>query len=53
MLQEILAWLIALFVVAGIWRVGVLISGIGQRRKMRRIQQGIAEYLFQKTAAKV
>jgi hypothetical protein len=53
MLQEILGWLIASFVVAGFWRVGVLISGIGQRRKMRRIHQGIAEYLFQKTAAKV
>ena len=51
--QEILSWLIALFVVAGFLRVGVLISGIGQRRKMRRIQQGIAEYLFQKAAAKV
>jgi|GEM_PF-1534375 hypothetical protein len=53
MLQEIVYWLIASFVVAGFWRVGLVISGIGQRRKIRRIQQGIAEYLFQKTLAKV
>jgi hypothetical protein len=52
MLQEIFYWLIASIIAAGFLRVGIiLISGIGQRRKTRRIQQGIAEYLRQKTVA--
>jgi hypothetical protein len=52
MLQEIFCWIIALLIVAGFWRVGVLIAGIAQRQKIRRIQRGIAEYLRRKTAAK-
>jgi hypothetical protein len=51
MLQEIFYWLIASFVAAGVWRLGVIISGIAQRRNSRRIQRGITEYLVQKTAA--
>ena len=52
MLQEIFYWLIASIVVAGGWRVGLFLAGIGQRRKSRRIQQGINEYLFRKTTAR-
>lgn len=51
MLQEVFYWLIASFVAAGVWRLGILIFGIAQRRKSRRIQRGITEYLVQKTAA--
>jgi hypothetical protein len=52
MLQEIFYWFIASFVAAGFWFVGVLMAGLGQRRKSRRIQQGIAAYLLHKTAAR-
>ena len=53
MLQEIAYWLIASVIVVGLGRIGFfLASGIDQRRKHRRIQQGIAEYLLQKTATR-
>jgi hypothetical protein len=52
MLQEISYWLSAAIVVAGFWCIGLLLAGIGQRRKNRRIQQGINEYLLRKTAAR-
>ena len=54
MLQEIAYWLIASVVVVGLGRIGFFLArGIGQRRKHRLIQRGIAEYLLQKTAAKI
>ncbi len=53
MLQEIFYWMIALFIVAGFWRVGLLITGLLQRQNNHRlVQRGIAEYLNRKTAAK-
>jgi len=54
MLQEIAYWLIASVVVVGLGRIGFFLArGIGQRRKHRLIQRGIAKYLLQKTAAKI
>ena len=54
MLQEIAYWLIASVMIVGLGRTGFFLArGIGQRRKHRLIQQGIAEYLLQKTAGKI
>jgi hypothetical protein len=52
MLQEISYWMIALFIVAGFWRVGLLITERAKRQNNRLIQRAIAEYLHRKTVAK-
>ena len=53
MFQEIAYWLIASVVVVALGRIGFFLSnGIDQRRKNRRVQRGIAEYLLHKAAAR-
>jgi hypothetical protein len=50
--QEILHWLIASLVVAGLWTLGRLTTKINRLLNNRRIQRGITEYLLHKTAAR-
>ena len=42
--------LIALSIVAGLWLIQIVMGRIGRRRKNRRIEQGVAEYLRKKAA---
>jgi hypothetical protein len=49
--QQIFYLLVILSIVAGFLLVRVAMARIGQRRKSRGIERGIAEYLSQKAGA--